>query len=208
MFKNKKIKWLIIVSLIVATILGAVYGIYKYKEKKVLDGYDQYINILKNECNADIMYYGDDPGFRERLGAHEIDSISHEILFAKEDAGYRAIVLWDRNGTLKISDEDLLTIKEEVEKNGLDMFYIGTGYLGKLVELGFSVGIRQGEESLEYIGSIFKGREVQQNEYGNLYAQHGLWDESYEDNLVYNPESIHFHIVSMMYDYATGVASW
>ncbi len=194
--------------LLASSFLLAIKFYNANKEKEELDGYDQYINILKREFSADVMYYGDDPCFRKNLTVRKIDKISHETLFEKQDSGYRALVLWDKDDTLKISDEDLKLIKNEVEENGLDMFYIGKSYLDDFCRLGFSAAISDNEKSLEYIGSINVGKKIQQNEIGNLYAAHGLWRDEDEARLLNNPEDLQYRIVMLMKDYATGELSW
>ncbi len=210
MLKNKlKIIIVIAVAFLLVSILLIVMNFYNAnKDKEELDGYDQYINILNREFNADIMYYGDDPGFRKHLNVRKIETISHKTLFEKQNSGYRALVLWDKDGTLRITDEELKLIKTEVEENGLDMFYVGKSYLDDFCRLGFSVNIGEDEKSLEYIGSINKGRKIQQNEIGNLYAAHGLWRDEDEVHLLNNPEDLQYRIVMVMKDYATGELGW
>ncbi len=79
---------------------------------------------------------------------------------------------------MQITDEELLLIKEFVEDKGYDMLYIGKEKLEDFVRLGFTVGVYPESYSLEYIGSNKVGLEVQQSSTGNLYAEHGMWEDT------------------------------
>ena len=107
---------------------------------------------------------------------------------------------------LSITDEELLIIKEYVETKGYDMFYIGKQYLDDFERLKFTKGCDSDEASLEYIGSYKSGYDVQQNEYGNLYAEHGLWCDSDEQYLQNSKDKIQSRIIMLMWDYARKAA--
>lgn len=192
--------WLLIVSIIIA---GAVILMPKEKEN---DGYNIAAEALDVEFNADIMVYGEDPELRDTVKYRTIDKITAETLNYDEEHGYRAIILFDHRGTMSISDKELLLIKEYVEEKGYDMIYIGKNYLDDFKRLGFTVGCAEDAYSLEYVGSIYVGKSVQQNEIGNLYAMHGLWCEADEATLENGDEQIQSRIIMIMYDYAREAA--
>ena len=190
------------VTLIVAAIV--IVNILRDKSETENDGYNIAAEGLDVEFNADIMVYGEDPKFRKTVKHRFIDEITEENLSCEENHGYRAIILYDYNGTMEISDEELLLIMEYVEDKGYDMFYVGKKYLEKFEELGFTVGFQDGAASFEYLGSINYGKEVPKTDVGNLYASHGLWSDSDEENK--NAEEIQYRIIVLMYDYAREAA--
>ncbi len=53
---------------------------------------------------------------------------------------------------------------------------------------------------------LYYGKNVQQNEYGNLYAEHGLWNTTDDYLLAEGTEPLEWVIVVMMYDYAREAA--
>lgn len=168
--------------------------------------YSMEAEALDIEFNADIMVYGENPEFIDAVKYRTIDKITEETLNYDEEHGYRAIVLYDRKGTMNITDEQLLLIKAYVEEKGYDMFYIGKNYLDDFERLGFTVGCAEDEYSLEYLGSSHVGEDVQQDEVGNLYAEHGLWSDSDEENYDAGYDKLQSRIISLMYDYAREAA--
>lgn len=170
------------------------------------DGYNIAAESLGIEFNADVMVYGENIEFRDTLKYRTINEINEDSLNADENHGYRAIILYDHNGTMEITDEELLLIKKYVEEKAYDMIYIGKDYLDDFKRLGFTVGYEDTAYSFEYIGSIYEGQKVQQNEYGNLYAMHGLWSDEDEEMIGDKDESIQARIVMIMYDYAREAA--
>lgn len=168
------------------------------------DGYNVAAEGLDVEFNADIIVYGENPKFRKTVKHRFVDEITEQTLSSDEEHGYRGIVLYDYNGTMEISDEELMLIMKYVEEKGYDMFYIGKNYLDDLQRLGFTVGYQEGACSLEYIGSINYGQEVPKTDMGNLYAVHGLWSDSDEEYK--QKDSISGRIIEIMYDYAREAA--
>ena len=192
----------VILVILVTTVIIAVFNDDSRKD----DAYNIAAEGLDVEFNADIMVYGENPKFRDTVKYRMIKEISEETLNYEEKHGYRAIVLFDRSGTIDVSDEELLLVKSYVEEKGYDMIYIGENYLDDFERLGFTVGCREEAFSLEYIGSIHEGKEVQQNEVGNLYAQHGLWYKDEEKKWKEDNNKIQSRIITIMYDYAREAA--
>lgn len=191
------IVFVIVVALIVSAVILSM-------EDDEADGYDQAAEGLRVDFNADIMVYGEDAGLRDTVTYRTIDEVSEETLKSGDEHTYKAIILYDYKGTMEISDEELLLIKEYVEEKAYDMFYIGKNYLDDFKRLGFTAGCPGDAYSLEYLGSINAGKKVQQNEYGNLYASHGLWtDEDEEEGY---KERIQSRMIMLMYDYAREAA--
>lgn len=203
---KKKIKLMISMGSI-GLILGIIVVVLIITRKPEPDGYDLAAEGLKKEFNADIIIYGEEIAFRENVDYRRIDKISEETLNSSAEHGYRAILLLDDNGKMSITDDELLLIKSYVEEKGYDMVYIGTQYLDDLVRLGFTVGVDEGARSLGYIGSTHAGKEVQQNEYGNLYAMHGIWTEEDLNYIKSDKELMQRVTISMMYDWAKEAAS-
>lgn len=195
----------IVIGVVILILLLIIVAVLLCK-KEELDGYDQAAQGLNVEFNADIIVYGEEPNFRDTVEYRRIDVINEENLYSGNEHGYKAIVLYDREGTMKVTDEELLLIRKYVEKNAYDMIYIGRNYLDDFERLGFTVGMWDDAYSFEYIGSIHEGKEVQQNEYGNLYAQHGLWTGAEEEQFKYEKDRVQSRIIRIMYDYAREAA--
>ncbi len=175
MKKKKVIIGAVIAVIAIAAI--ACLTIFLFKEDDEIDGYDRYAAQLKKGFNADIMLYGESFSFRETVDYRRIETISEVELTARQ-SDYHALILMDLYGGMQITDEELLLIKEFVEDKGYDMLYIGKEKLEDFVRLGFTVGVYPESYSLEYIGSNKVGLEVQQSSTGNLYAEHGMWEDT------------------------------
>lgn len=199
-----KKKVLITIGIVFIILIVAIAVILLLHEDDEADGYDQAAEGLRVDFNADIMVYGEDAGLRDTVTYRTIDEVSEETLKSGDEHTYKAIILYDYKGTMEISDEELLLIKEYVEEKAYDMFYIGKNYLDDFKRLGFTVGCPEGAYSLEYLGSINAGKKVQQNEYGNLYASHGLWNDKDEEKGY--KERIQSRMIMLMYDYAREAA--
>ena len=196
----------VVIGLGVVIVLVLACAINFGSKEKENDGYNIAAEMLNVEFNADIIVYGENPEFRDTVNYRTINEITEEELKYEEEHGYRAIVLYDYKGTMNITDEELLLIKTYVEEKGYDMFYIGKNYLDDFERLGFTVGCPEGAYSLEYLGSFNLGKQIQQNEVGNLYAEHGLWSDDDENHLAKDDEEIQFRILVLMYEYARKAA--
>lgn len=207
---RKKNKTIVIIILLCVVACGI--GIYLKNWNSIENtssnktGYEQAAEALDVDFNADIIVYKDAPKFIDEVKYRTIDKITEENLKYNEPHGYRAIVIYDKNGNITISDDELLIIKKYVEKKGYDMFYIGKQYLDDFERLKFTKGCESDEASLEYIGSYKTDYNVQQNEYGNMYAEHGLWCDGDEEALKNNKDKIQSRMIMLMWDYARKAA--
>lgn len=192
------------IAIVIVLVLLCVINFWPKENKN--DGYNIAAEALNIEFNADIIVYGEDPEFRDTVKYRTINEITEEELNYEEEHGYRAIVLFDYKGTINITDEELLLIKTYVEEKGYDMFYIGKNYLDDFKRLGFTVGCPEGAYSLEYLGSFNLGKQIQQDEVGNLYAEHGLWSDDDENGPLKVGERIQLRMVLLMYEYARKAA--
>lgn len=199
MSKKKIFMW---VTALILVIVIAIVIMWIVEEQTTVDAYDVANRELKNQFNADIMVYGDEIEFRKELEYRRIESINEDTLYSDDEHAYRAILLFDESGKNTVTDEEWLLMKSYVEEKGYDMVYIGTQYLDDLVRLGFTVHCDEDERSLSYIGSCHVGEDVQQNEYGNLYAEHGIWTDSDLPHQERDEETLPYIVISMLYDYA------
>ncbi len=163
-----------------ATLVLLGIGILWYVSSQSDDdsGLMQYTRMLVEGYNPKIYLYGEPmPELPEELGCTTINRIEGSIFQKDAEHGIYAIILNDLEGTMEITDEELLLIKKHVEEDGFDMYYLGKNYLDDFIRLGFTVGVEDDEYGLEYIGSTHIGQDVQQNGVGNLYAEHGIMRE-------------------------------
>lgn len=192
--KHKIIIILIALLIVIASIMWYMYS------NSGDDAYDLAIRGLNEEFNADIMVYGDDVEFRKGLKYRRIDDINETTLSSDISHGYKAIYVLDESSKNTVTDEQWLLMKTYVEEKGYDMYYIGEQYLDDLQRLGFTSGYYNDDErSLEYIGSNKVGNDVQQNEVGNLYAEHGLYREGDNEG---DDEAMQYQLLVITYDHA------
>lgn len=199
MGKKKKIIFAVAISLFV--IAAVVLLILLVPRKEELDGYDQYAAQLKNGFEADIMLYGEPFTFRETVDYRRIEAIDEQQLTARQ-SDYHAIVLMDLYGEMQITDEELLLIKAFVEEKGYDMLYIGKAKLDDFVRLGLTARCPEDDCCLMYIGSNKVGMKVQQDEVGNLYAEHGMWKDADMQYITENTEELESTLVWFICMYA------
>ena len=179
-------------------------GIFWYVSSQSDDdsGLMQYTRRLVEGYNPKIYLYGEPlPELPEELGCTTLDRIDESIFQKDGEHGVYAIILNDLEGTMELSDEELLLIKKHVEQDGFDMYYLGRNYLDDFIRLGFTVGVEYDEYGLEYIGSTHIGQDVQQNGAGNLYAEHGILQEKDVQTKDHGREKAVNHIVWFMYEH-------
>lgn len=198
----KKKTYIILTAGVLLVLLGV--GIFWYVSSQSDDdgGLMQYTRMLVEGYNPKIYLYGEPlPELPEELGCMTIDRIDESIFQKDGEHGIYAIILNDLEGTIELSDEELLLIKRHVEEDGFDMYYLGRGYLDDFIRLGFTVGVEDDECGLEYIGSTHIGQEVQQNGVGNLYAEHGILREEDVRAKDHGRQSAVENIIYFMYDH-------
>lgn len=198
----KRKKYIILTAGILFVLLGV--GIFWYVSSQSDDdsGLMQYTRRLVEGYNPKIYLYGEPlPELPEELGCTTLDRIDESIFQKDGEHGVYAIILNDLEGTMELSDEELLLIKKHVEQNGFDMYYLGRSYLDDFIRLGFTVGVEDDEYGLEYIGSTHIGQDVQQNGVGNLYAEHGILREEDVRAKDHGRQSAAENIIYFMYDH-------
>ncbi len=173
-----KKKLFILLVLFWLLLLALGFFLYLSSQSDDDSGLMQYTRQLVEGYNPKIYLYGEPlPELPEELGCITIDRIDGSIFQKDAEHGIYAIILNDLEGTMEITDEELLLIKKHVEEDGFDMYYLGKNHLDDFIRLGFTVGVEDDEYGLEYIGSTHIGQDVQQNGVGNLYAEHGILRE-------------------------------
>ena len=195
----KRKKYIILTAGILLVLLGV--GIFWYVSSQSDDdsGLMQYTRRLVEGYNPKIYLYGEP--LPEELGCTTLDRIDESIFQKDGEHGGYAIILNDLEGTMELSDEELLLIKKHVEQDGFDMYYLGRNYLDDFIRLGFTVGVEDDEYGLEYIGSTHIGQDVQQNGVGNLYAEHGIMREEDVRAKDHGRQSAAENIIYFMYDH-------
>lgn len=197
--KTKKIKFFALFGFSAAVLVTFIVIIVKNLYENATWAPLEEIRYMNEVVNCDIMVYGDEEHFYKELQTRRIDDISEESFSIGKDCGYRAIFIFDRSGKCKLTDEQLLFIKNACEVEGVDMYYIGKQYLETFQRLKFTTGYKRGGEmSLMYIGSNKVGKHVQQNNVGNMYAEHGLWREE-DEKCKADAERVGVSIFSILY---------
>ena len=198
---QKKIKLIIsviAVILLVATAIIFKVFIFDNNESEKKDSYSLQIDRINEQVNVDVMVYGEEPGFREGFEWRRIDTISKKSLKNDILHGYRWLIIFDHDGAVEMTDDELLLIKDKVEDDSLNVLYIGEKYLNSFERLGFTDGFDNGERSFAYIGTRNPADIPQQTK----YAVHGMWTETDEKLQKYNNELLQEVIVNFIYDYS------
>ncbi len=144
-----------------------------------------------NAANSIVWYYGNlDPGKEVTINYKKVTEFTEETI---GDSGnqyaYHVIVIFDFDGKMDISNEELLLIKDYCEEKHYDMLYYGTKHLEQFRQCGFFSEFDSSECGFAYNGSYWMSR-IGKEEYLNPYLLTGNW--SCDDNERYDTKDIHY----------------
>lgn len=127
-------------------------------------------------ANSIIWYYGDlDPGKEVTINCKKISEFNEETIGDKdEEYVYHAIVIYDFDGEMNISDEELLLIKDYCENKYYDLLYYGTEHLEQFYKNGYFTQLDESNAGFAYNGSYWMNRSKDEN-YLNPYLLTGNW---------------------------------
>lgn len=144
-----------------------------------------------NAANAVVMYYGNvDPGREITINYRKVTDFTEETIGDPDNQyTYHAIVIFDFDGTMDISDEELLLIKGYCENNHYDMLYYGTAHLDQFSKCGFFKEIDSDENrGFTYNGAYWLTRKGQE-EWPDSYLLTGNWTKT--DDEVFGTKNTH-----------------
>ncbi len=121
-------------------------------DSDIEDSLTTYIKALKNDFFCDVCVYGEDNEVDPRLEARRIEKLEDKSFEKEGGFGCQVLLLFDRKGTVELSDEDWNYIFDYVTQKDHDVVYFGTKYLGKIQEL-FGANLPEGEKGVGIYGS-------------------------------------------------------
>lgn len=171
---------LIFLGIIIVVVSGwLIYQYFSQPVSNVVGSYDKEIKILNESYPSDIMVYGEDVGFDERLIYRTIDTLTEENLKSESKYKYSFLVINDRSGNLKITDEEFELCKMMCDEFDMNFYYIGEQYLTNLKNFGFCRGLyRDDLRGLAYV--------IIPNTKEHADVQ-GFWTTAEEDIITKNP---------------------
>lgn len=135
---RKKILW-VIGSIFGATLLLVIsFVAYGYMTMQSLEGdtYDKNIVIVNENFPSDIMIYGEEMKFREKLRYRNIDKIDEGNVI-QDSYEFRFLVINDRVGNVVLTEEDTSLILELImQRRLMGFYYIGTEKLNMFQDCG------------------------------------------------------------------------
>lgn len=178
--KKKFIAWIVICLLLI----GA-FGIwFMYGHSDVSEQQARFMTEIE-ASNTIVWYYGNlDPGKEITINYEKVTEFSEDTIGDK-DGQYvsHVIVIFDFDGKMNISNEELLLIKSYCENNYYDMIYYGTAHLSQFKECGYFTELDSSEYGFTYNGSYWINRSGKE-EYLNPYLLTGNW--TLDDNERYD----------------------
>lgn len=180
MKKQTKTLSILTVLIILILVLAFLLLVYPYIiQNNIIDSYDEAIVNLNENYPSNIILYGEEIDFRSELNYRTIETISKESLTSDEKYEYTFLVINDRHGNLKITDEKIKELKTLVDEMNISFYYIGQQYLPNLKEAGFYSNVYNDD----YYGI---GYVEAPTEKGHA-SVHGLWtsveEEHYKNNV-------------------------
>ena len=179
-------KLLIVISCMLLVLAGAGVAFYGWLYRGWFSSGDaQAMNWEKQleGYNADLMIYGAVAESPEvTVNYRRIDHITEGILSAEGTKGYHCVILYDLDGKMELSDDELLLLREYCEKYYFDMVYFGTSF-EPFRRCGYFETI--GEESLAFMyqGYLYRNTEPPEDML-NPYLVLGIWTDEEEQELV------------------------
>ena len=141
-------------------------------------------------ANSIVWYYGElDPGNEITINYRKVTEFTDETIGDSDNQYvYHAIVIFDFDGKMDISNEELLIIKDYCENRYYDLLYYGTAHLEQFRECGFFTELDSYEYGFTYNGSYWRNRSGQE-QYLNPYLLTGNWTN--DDNDRYDTKDKH-----------------
>ncbi len=178
--KKKMIFIMIFVLGIIIVSILLIFGnnIWGLNSENIQGVYDKEIKILNNNFPSDIIVYGEDVGFDDKLNFRTVSELSEDSLKSNSEYRYTFLVINDREGKLKITDEEFQLCKKMCEDHNLNFYYIGSQYLLHLKDFGFHDGLYADDScGIGYVISPFGYATIQ-----------GIWTMTEEEYYLNSPE--------------------
>lgn len=144
-----------------------------------------------NASNSIVMYYGDlDPKKEITINYKKVSEFTDETIGdAENQYVYHTIVIFDFDGKMDISNEELILIKDYCENKHYDMIYYGNKHIEQFKQCGYFEVIDSDIEGFTYNGSYWMNRELGE-EWLNPYLVLGNWSK--EDSKDYDTSDAHW----------------
>lgn len=191
MYRKFEMKKKVLIATVISLILVVGILVFGYFQGWFYRANEQQVRFMTeiNEANAIIWYYGNlDPGKEITLNYKKVTEFTDETIGdSNNEYAYHAIVIFDFDGKMDVSNEELLLIKEYCETKHYDMLYYGTAHFEQFRECGFFTTLSD-ECGFTYNGSYWINRSGKES-YLNPYLLTGNWTES--DNECFNTKDKH-----------------
>lgn len=184
--KKRILVFLLIIIVIVGVLIAYLNGLF-YKPSAQQERFMTEIDA----ANTIVWYYGNPKPDKEiTINCKEISEFTKETIGDEDkEYTYHMIVIFDFDGTMEISNEELMLIKKYCEQEFYDLLYYGTAHLEQFKECGFFEKIDENDDyGFTYNGSYWMNREVDKT-YINPYLLTGNWTK--DDNERYDVEDEH-----------------
>lgn len=188
-FLKKKILIIVIVFLVIS-IIGIVIAYCQGFFYMASEQQKMYMNEI-NMANSIIWYYGElDPGREVILNYKKVSEFNDKTIGDPNNQyAYHAIIIFDFDGKMDITNDELLLIKDYCENKHYDLLYYGTSHIHQFKECGFFETLDENECGFTYNGSYWTIR-TDRDEYFNPYLLTGNW--TIDDNEIYDVNDEHY----------------
>ena len=187
-YLKKKILIIGIAILIVA-IIGGIIAYCQGFFYMASGQQEMFMNDI-NLANSIIWYYGKlDPGREVTINCKKVTEFNDKTIGDPNNQyAYHAIIIFDFDGKMDITNDELLLIKDYCENKHYDLLYYGTSHINQFKECGFLEELDESECGFSYNGSFWTTR-TGKDEYYSPYLQTGNW--TMDDNERYDTNDEH-----------------
>lgn len=187
--KKKLLLIIAVIVLLVVVAAGLLITKNSNSDYKVSKQQQRFMSEL-NDANTKVWYYGDlDPEKEVTLNYEKVTEFTDETIGdANNQYARHMIVIFDFDGKMDVSNEELLLIKDYCENKYYDLLYYGTAHMEQFKECAFFTRISSEEHGFTYTGSYWLNR-TGKEEYLNPYLCTGNWVA--DDERRYDTEDKH-----------------
>ena len=192
---KKKIKLIIIIILFLCVTIGIVFAYNSGWFYRASEQQKRFMTEI-DAANSIIWYYGSvNPGKEITVNYKKLAEFTDETIGDKEGTyEYHAIVIFDFDEKMDISDDELMTIKKYCEEKYYDLIYYGTAHLEQFKKCGFYTAIDPNDFGFTYNGSYWKNKQGK-DEYLNPYLLLGNWTKDNNERYDTTDEHIMWKMV-------------
>lgn len=190
---KRSILWIILLVILLAIVVLAIGSALSSCNGDHIDEgdtYDQEIVLVNTNFPTDVVLLGEDIYFRPAFQYRKIDKITEDSLSYDTNKFHRLVlIISDLDSTVQLEEEEYKIVKELLDADAIDYYYLGTSKVDDLMKFGLWEVMTVTDEDELGIGVC---------KYYNMQTQFTIWTQYDADMTINNNEALGCCIVAQI----------